>query len=485
MTLSGHHIASRLVELGVSHYYCVPGDFNLVLLDQLLEEPRLTYVGCCNELNAGYAADGHVRSGRGRLGVVVTTFMVGGLSALNAVAGAFAEDLPLLVISGGPNSHDLSSNRILHHTTGERGSYDQQLRCYETVTCAQAVITGLEDAHEKIDYAISEAISKSKPAYLQIACNLAGVPHASFAHQPVPYAISPKVSNQVSLQSAVEAAAEVLNNAVKPVLLAGPRLRDAKAIDAFVKLADASGYAVAVSPSAKGLIDETHASYMGVYWGQVSSPCCCEIVESSDLQIFCGPRFSDYESVGYTTLLKDDQMIRVDPYRVTICGRVSFGCVLMCDFLSKLSEVLDHNPFSIRAYEKLVIPEGVPSEAKDDDLILNKNLQARLQRLVTPQTAVLVESGDAWFIGQKLHLARGATYHMQMMYGSIGWSVGATLGLSLATADAGSRVLALIGDGSFQVSAQELSTMARQKSNAIVVLLNNSGYTIEASHLRI
>ena len=130
----GRHLARRLVQIGVSDVFTVPGDFNLTLLDHLIAEPGLTNIGCCNELNAGYAADGYARS-RG-VGACVVTFTVGGLSVLNAIAGAYSENLPVICIVGGPNTNDFGTNRILHHTIG-LFDFSQELRCFQTVTCFQ------------------------------------------------------------------------------------------------------------------------------------------------------------------------------------------------------------------------------------------------------------------------------------------------------------------------------------------------------------
>jgi len=130
----GRHLARRLVQVGVTDIFSVPGDFNLTLLDHLIDEPKLNVIGCCNELNAGYAADGYARS-RG-VSACVVTFTVGGLSVLNAIAGAYSESLPLICIVGGPNSNDYGSNRILHHTIGI-SDFSQELKCFQTVTCFQ------------------------------------------------------------------------------------------------------------------------------------------------------------------------------------------------------------------------------------------------------------------------------------------------------------------------------------------------------------
>ncbi|XP_027156810.1 pyruvate decarboxylase 1-like [Coffea eugenioides] len=130
----GSHLAKRLVQIGVKDVFSVPGDFNLALLDHLIAEPELNLIGCCNELNAGYAAGGYARA-KG-VGACVVTFTVGGLSVLNAIAGAYSENLPVICIVGGPNSNDYGTNRILHHTIG-LPDFSQELRCFQTVTCIQ------------------------------------------------------------------------------------------------------------------------------------------------------------------------------------------------------------------------------------------------------------------------------------------------------------------------------------------------------------
>ncbi|KAL3536548.1 hypothetical protein ACH5RR_005009 [Cinchona calisaya] len=470
----GRHLARRLVQVGVNDVFSVPGDFNLTLLDHLLAEPGLNLIGCCNELNAGYAADGYARS-RG-VGACVVTFTVGGLSVLNAIAGAYSENLPVICIAGGPNSNDYGTNRILHHTIG-LPDFSQELRCFQTVTCYQAVVNNLEDAHEAIDTAISTALKESKPVYLSISCNLPAIPYPTFSGEPVPFSLSPKMSNQMGLEAAVEAAAEFLNKAVKPVMVGGPKLRVAKACEAFVELADASGYALAVMPSAKGLVPEQHPHFIGTYWGAVSTAFCAEIVESADAYIFAGPIFNDYSSVGYSLLLKKEKAIIVQPDRVTISNGPAFGCVLMKDFLRELAKRLKRNTTAYENYSRIFVPEGHPLKCQPKEALRVNVLFQHIQNMLSGDTAVIAETGDSWFNCQKLKLPKGCGYEFQMQYGSIGWSVGATLGY--AQAAQGKRVIAFIGDGSFQVTAQDVSTMLRCGQRTIIFLINNSGYTIE------
>ncbi|KAF8396957.1 hypothetical protein HHK36_018593 [Tetracentron sinense] len=470
----GSHLARRLVQVGVSDVFSVPGDFNLTLLDHLLAEPGLNLIGCCNELNAGYAADGFARK-RG-VGACVVTFTVGGLSVINAIAGAYSENLPLICIVGGPNSNDYGTNRILHHTIG-LPDFSQELRCFQTVTCFQAVVNNLEDAHELIDTAISTSLKESKPVYISISCNLPAIPHPTFSREPVPFSLAPKRSNQMGLEAAVEAAATFLNKAVKPVLVAGPKLRVAEACGAFVELADACGYPLAVMPSAKGMVPEHHPHFIGTYWGAVSTAFCAEIVESADAYLFAGPIFNDYSSVGYSLLLKKEKAIIVQPERVVVGNGPEFGCVLMKDFFRALAKRLKLNTTAYENYHRIYVPDGVPLQCEPKEPLRVNVLFKHIQEMLSGDMAVIAETGDSWFNCQKLKLPKGCGYEFQMQYGSIGWSVGATLGYAQAARD--KRVIACIGDGSFQVTAQDVSTMLRCGQNSIIFLINNGGYTIE------
>ncbi|GAQ86799.1 pyruvate decarboxylase [Klebsormidium nitens] len=470
----GHHIASRLVEIGCSEFFTVPGDFNLVLLDQLLQEPKLRMINTCNELNAGYAADGYARA-KG-VGCCAVTFTVGGLSVINAIAGAYSENLPVICLVGGVNSNDYGTKRILHHTIG-LPDFGQELQCFQQVTCAQVVISNLDSAQEQIDYAISQALLLSKPVYISVCCNLAGLPHPSFALSPVPYALQKKASNKQSLEAAIDAAAAFLNGAAKPVLVAGPKLRCSGAEQAFAELMDACDYPVSMMPDGKGKVSESHPHFIGTYWGNVSSPYCSEIVESADAYLFAGAIFNDYSSVGYSLLIKPEKVVRVETDRVTVGGYATFGCVLMKDFLAALSAKLNKNPTAFDNYRRMFIPPGVPQPSEAGEPLRTNILFQHVQKLLTPDTAVIAETGDSWFNCQKLKLPDGCGYEFQMQYGSIGWSVGATLGYAIGAKD--KRVIACIGDGSFQVTAQDVSSMIRYGTNPIIFLINNDGYTIE------
>jgi TPP-dependent 2-oxoacid decarboxylase len=469
----GSYLATRLAQSGLRDFFTVPGDFNLVLLDELLKQPALRMIGCCNELNAGYAADGYARA-TGGLSVVVVTYMVGGLSVINAAAGAYSDDLPLLVVSGGPNTNDAPANHLLHHTLAEHELYQVQ-QCFEPVVAGTFNIRHVEDAPRLIDAALTTCLAKRKPVYLEIACNLAGaaIPEpAPLTLPPVPPSADP-----AALAAAVEAVAARIASAVKPVLVAGVKLRSTNACAAFVKLADALGCAVAVMPDAKGLFPEDHPSFIGTYWGEVGSPNCAQIIESSDCQVFAGPLFNDYTTTGWTTLTPCGKLVHAGPDFLRM-EEGEFSALRLAEFLDALAGKVGRNDTSLMSYRRQHEAPAPPVPAAESAPLALKELRRQIQGLLSGESDLVIETGDSWFNGQKLRLPPGARYFFQMQYGSIGLATGATLGVSLAAGSA-RRTIALIGDGSFQLTAQEVSSMIRHETTPILFLLNNRGYTIE------
>ncbi len=467
-------LAQRLVEAGVHACFAVPGDFNLTLLDGLLAHPDLRLITCCNELNAGYAADGYARS-RG-LAALAVTFSVGGLSAVNAVAGAFAEDLPLLVISGGPNTAALKAGRTLHHTLAQPEEGERFVQAiYREITAGTFLVRDLGAAAPRIDQALQTALATRKPVYLEIACDLATAPLPR--PRPLDLVLPPPAGPAALAAAATETAAR-LDAARQPVLVAGGRLRSAGGLGAFRRLAERCGYAVACMPDAKGFFPEDHPQFIGLYWGTASSAGCREVVESSDAYIFAGPRFNDYSTVGYSTLLRQDRLVEAHPGRVCAQGQAFHG-VDLPGFLEALADRLRPNPEALEAFRRAQGPCAEPPEDGDPGAPLTtRALFRRIQACLEPGDTVVAETGDAWFNGMDLRLPDGCRFEIQMQYGAIGWSVGALLGLGAA--DRSRRVVGLVGDGSLQMAAQELSTFLREGLRGLVFVFNNGSYAIEA-----
>ena len=165
----GDYLLDRLAELGVTEVFGVPGDYNLEFLDHVVAHPQLRWVGNANELNAGYAADGYGRL-RG-MSAVVTTFGVGELSAANAIAGSYAEHVPVVHIVGGPSKDAQGTRRALHHSLGD-GDFEHFLRVSREITCAQANLMPATAARE-IDRVLSEVREQRRPGYLLLPTDVA------------------------------------------------------------------------------------------------------------------------------------------------------------------------------------------------------------------------------------------------------------------------------------------------------------------------
>lgn len=473
----GRYLATRLEQIGAKHYFMVPGDYNLVLLDELLSNENIEQIGCCNELNAAYAAEGYARVNG--CGAVITTFNVGAFSALNGVAGAYAERLPVILVSSGPNSNDPAANHLLHHTIGTH-DFSYQYEMFRRVTCAAVRVLHADNAPSMIDHAIGTALRERKPAYIEIACNLSDAPCP--APGPFETVIFQQPSSSSALAAAVERATALLAEAHKPLLLAGVHLRAFGAIDAFRELAEALGCAVAVMPNAKGFFPEDHPQYIGIYWGGVSTPGCEPIVDWADMILAAGPMFTDYTTVGWTALPPREYLIDAQPSRVRFPD-AEYTTVPLADFLSAVATKVSPNNATLEQYRRFMGKPASqtqpPAPAAAEAVLTRAELWRQIEQELDAKATLLVETGDSWFNGIYTHLPDGARFEIEMQWGSIGWAVPATFGYAMGL-EPDRRLISVIGDGSFQVTAQEVANIIRHGQKTLIFLVNNGGYVIES-----
>jgi pyruvate decarboxylase len=467
----GSYLAARLTQIGMKHHFAVAGDFNLVLLDQLLTNKELEQVYCCNELNCGYSAEGYARACGA--GAAVVTFSVGGLSAINAIAGTYAENLPVILISGAPNTNDRATEHLIHHTMATH-DFTYQLEMAKKVTCAAVAVTSPDEAPAQIDFAISSALRERKPAYIEIACNIAAARCA--APGPVHGLLAEDPSDPEALQAAISAVSGFLRSKKKPVLVIGSKLRAAGAEKQAVELAEALGCAVTVMAAAKSFFPENHPQFAGIYWGEVGTPAARQIVDWADSVICIGTIFNDYSTVGWTAMPSGAYVVTADVNRVTLDGG-DFGPVRLADFLSGLAGMVPKRDATLIEYERIRVEPSRQSAAKPDAKLTRTEVVRQVQSLLSNDTTLIVETGDSWFNGMGMTLPAGARFEIEMQWGSIGWAVPATFGYAVGAVSR--RTVAMIGDGSFQLTAQEVAQMIRRMLPVIIFLMNNRGYTIE------
>ncbi|WP_342627135.1 thiamine pyrophosphate-binding protein [Nguyenibacter vanlangensis] len=481
----GTYLAERLSQIGLKHHFAVAGDYNLALLDELLKNPTFEQVYCCNELNCGFAAEGYARANGAAAAVV--TFNVGAFSALNAIGGANAENLPVILISGSPNSNDYGSGHILHHTIGFP-DYNYQLEIAEKLTCAAVSITSAHDAPEKIDHVIRTALREKKPGYIEISCNVSGQPCTTPG--PISAVIGHVPSDRATLQAAIKSVAAFVDAHEKPALLIGSKTRAAGAEEVSVKLADALGCVVATMGAAKSFFPEDHPNYVGTFWGSASSAGVREIFDWSDSIIAIAPIFNDYSTEGWTAWPKGPNVVLLDKNVVKV-GDQSFNNIALADLLEGLAAYYAEKPkknATLVEFDRIHGASGMadaPVAQKKSEItrttvetkLTRADIQSAVQGLVTPETTIFAETGDSWFNVMRMKLPRGARVELEMQWGHIGWSVPSMFGYAVGSPER--RHILMVGDGSFQLTAQEVAQMTRRKLPVIIFLINNGGYTIE------
>ncbi|GAB1218250.1 hypothetical protein ATERTT37_007503 [Aspergillus terreus] len=458
----------RLEELGVTDYFAVPGDFNLSLLDELLKNKSLRMVGCCNELNAGYAADGYARSSPGRVAVIVVTFMVGGLSLINAIAGAYSEGLRVVVISGCPPQMKLDPDQMIHHTLGT-AEKDQSVQMFKEVTAASVRLTGHNPA-QALDDAIERCVDTSRPVYIEIPDDLAQLPcdaPSSLSLHP------PTLCKTPHTASIIDSIIGVWQAAKKPILLFGPNIRQTVVPDKLVALIDKLGCPACVQPDGKSLVPEDHPQVLGTFWCTASEPACEQAVLNSDLWFTVGCRWTDLHTFGAIDLRKEShRILDLQDGVVTMPNGGSFKGVPLNSLIEDLVESDIPSKDTPRPCITAVPATLNGSDDENSPLSLPIILRG-IQTKVNSNSTIIADTGDSWFNAQLIKLPRGADFQMQMVYCSIGWSLPATLGYHVGRPD--KRIILMIGDGSFQMTGQELSTMIRLRANPIIFIFNNLG----------
>jgi len=435
-------------------------------------DSEVAWVGTCNELNAAYAADGYARI-RG-IGAVCTTYGVGELSALNGVAGAFAERVPVVVITGSPATSTLVTRPLLHHTLGDpRIPMDM----YERVTVASALLLSGDTAPAEIDRVLSACIAAQQPVYLSLPSDVVRMPCARPGAFEFPTSAP---SDPGALAEAVEEAVTLLESALLPIIIGDVELVRLKLQGEFAELLDKTGFPYVTMMLGKTLLDEQHPQFIGLFEGDRSQPAVSARVAAAEVVLQLGAWMTDFNTGGFTTHLDDARTIRANGRSVHI-GHHRYDDVALRDLIIGLTARLHH-----RMRKTLDIASAVDCgvHRPDPAFRLNPRQPLTIQRFfdrvsafLQPGAIVLAETGVSLFSAAETLMPEGATFIGQTFYGSIGYTVGATLGAALAAPHR--PVVLFVGDGSFQVTGQELSTMLRHRVEPVIFVLNNDGYTIE------
>ncbi|EAX5652753.1 alpha-keto acid decarboxylase family protein [Salmonella enterica] len=457
------YLLDRLAGCGIGHLFGVPGDYNLQFLDHVIDHPTLRWVGCANELNAAYVADGYARmSGAGAL---LTTFGVGELSSINGIAGSYAEYVPVLHIVGAPCSAAQQRGELMHHTLGD-GDFRHFYRMSQAISAASAILDE-QNACFEIDRVLGEMLAARRPGYIMLPADVAkktAIPPTEALTLPVHEA-----------QSGVETAfryhaRQCLMNSRRIALLADFLAGRFGLRPLLQRWMAETPIAHATLLMGKGLFDEQHPNFVGTYSAGASSKEVRQAIKDADRVICVGTRFVDTLTAGFTQQLPAERTLEIQPYASRI-GETWFN-LPMAQAVSTLRELCLECAFAPPPTRSAGQPVRI-----DKGELTQESFWQTLQQCLKPGDIILVDQGTAAFGAAALSLPDGAEVVVQPLWGSIGYSLPAAFGAQTACPDR--RVILIIGDGAAQLTIQEMGSMLRDGQAPVILLLNNDGYTVE------
>jgi indolepyruvate decarboxylase len=455
------YLFTRLKELGVDHTFGIPGDFVLPVY-AVQDSFGMPTVVCSHEPGVGFAADGYARI-KG-LGVALVTYGAGALNLLNPVACAYAEQSPLLVVSGGPEVAMRRPEVYLHHVVK---SFESQINVFREVTVDSAILDDAADAPGVIDRVLRNVISQKRPGYLEIPRDRV---HSIVPAPTGPIAADPfaPVVHEAALAEAIVEITAMIARAERPALYVGVGVRRHGLTSKVVELAERLRLPVATDVLGKASFPESHPQFAGVYMGALGDQRARALLDGSDCVISLGVLRFDTNTGFWTDRIDPNTLIAAEPDGLRVrhhrYDRVPIDRVVgaLADLppddrrpVPQFSHSSETNPVSVQSDSSLKVAEIIAS----------------LLGLDQSKYSFVADVGDCWFIGLEL---RADVFLAPGYYASMGFGIPGALGAGVA--DPTRRPFALVGDGAFQMTGTELATMVDAGLRPIVLLLNNNSY---------
>jgi len=465
----GNFLLRRLQEAGIRHIFGVPGDYNLELMQQLEDRGEPAWIGNCNELNASYATDAYARING--VGALIVTHGVGALSAINGIAGAYSEHVPVILISGSLPLRSMQRGDLMHHTLAnqEKGNF---CRMFAEVTDAQARLTP-ENAVAEIDRLILTAWRRKLPVYLELPSDISYL-EVEVPEPPLRLKMMP--SEQESLKACTEMILERLNAAKSPAFLLDLDAIRFGVSAQIMELAERFHMQVATLNCAKGAVPETSGHFVGTYAGIASPSATRAAIEESDCLLTVGYRRVE-STTGFFTDTQPPSAIRLNSSYVDTADKNYQGVYIA----ELLRSIVDSSSGIITKKQPAHLSKPLSFVPSDDPLTQDAYWKA-MQNFLRPGDVIIVEDGTSSAGCGRLTLPDDCTYITgAFVWCSIGYATGALLGAILASP--GRRHILLTGEGSLQMTVQEISTVMRHDLKPFIFVNQNSGYTVERAVL--
>ena len=475
----GSYLIQRLYDHDVRHIFGVPGDFVLGFYQELIQSNKLKVINTCDEQGAAFAADAYARING--LGVVCVTYCVGGLKIVNATAQAFAEKSPVVVISGAPGIKERRKNPLLHHKVRD---FDTQQKIFEHITVDSVLVDNPRTAAKDIDRVLSSATRYKRPVYIELPRDKVSIPiyQEQNVNPSTTYSKTAKIeegyeTDMDSMQEALAEATAMINSSKQPVIIAGVEIHRFGLQDKILQLTYKTNIPVVATVLSKSVISEDHPSYLGVYEGAMGHQSVREYVESSDCLILLGALMTDINFSISSTPIEQSKSIYVTSEKLSIKYH-NFENVLLQDFLTSLIEApLERKDFVLVGKHGNVKNNYKHFSAARSQKITVKRLFERLNFSITDNAIVIADVGDSLFGALDLTIHGQTDFLSPAYYCSMGFAVPAAIGAQLASPT--HRPIVIVGDGAFQMTGMEISTISRFALNPIIIVLNNNGYGTE------
>jgi indolepyruvate decarboxylase len=460
-------LIERLENASVKHIFGVAGDYVINFFGSLEGNDKISIINTADEEGAGFAADCYARV-QG-IGCVCVTYAVGALKICNPIAGAYAERSPVIIISGSPGASEADDVR-LHHTIGNANF---QRKVFEEFTCAQAVLDNPTTAAFEIDRVFEALKHHKQPVYIEIPRDM--------INKPINYDVytlgTPKApeSDKNNLEDALKEVTTWIESSKNPVILAGVEVARYQLGKELVKFAEKHNIPIACTLLSKSTINETHPLFIGVYAGSNSSQNHVrEMVEQSDCLLVCGEVITE-ATIGYrpSKAFQKRDMVTITVNTLQVKSH-NYPGVLFKDFCRTLfkSDLKKKDVPNLPA--KASLKPFVPSDVK----LTTVRFFEKINSILKEDFVIVADVGDSLLGASDLTTVQSAnTFFGPAFYLSMGFAIPAALGVQLAKPTV--RPLVIVGDGAFQMSLSEISTMIRFQLNPIIVVLNNKGYTTE------
>jgi len=461
----GSAVIDRLHQLGVRHIFGIPGDYVLSLY-KLIEASPIRHVGTTREDCAGFAADAYARING--IGAVCVTYCVGGLNCVNAIACAYAERSPVVLLTGSPGLSERVRTPYMHHMVRD---FSTQREVFEKITVAAVSLDDPSTAEREMDRALAALLRYRRPIYIEIPRDLV---HATLAAPLRPLCLDDAPSDPAALDEAIAEVRAMLALARRPAILAGAEIGRFGLQDDLARLVERLNVPIASTLLGKSVIREDHPLYVGVYGGLIARDEVQQFINESDCLLILGSILSDVEDLNADSpLMSEGRTIHATADRVAIKHH-RYDAIRFQDFVRALVS----NP--LPSFPSRPLPAPLPvaqgTIAPDAPVTLN-GLFSHLDSLLDEKTLVIADVGESLFAAADLHVHRRFEFLSPAYYTSMGFAVPAALGASFA--DPSLRPIVLVGDGAFQMTGSELSTCVRYGQSPIVIVLNNRGYSTE------